>query len=133
MEKNNELIIVSENALSKLKDCATYSLENAYSIISNKDIKDKLANELITRKDLKVFKVVRSCGKTKKEIEATPNEAFINYFLNMCLTREINLIDYLDIEKIKEQVGTTFSASYFNVKVIEKTKEQKIYLKKADK
>lgn len=125
-----ELISLNLEAMKHLPSIATYQLENCYTIINNKDFKQAIATELLTRNDLKQYQVIKQGGTPKTAPVIKPKKEFLEAFINKVASKEINLVDYLDWNKILKEYGKTFSKELFNVELKEQIVKFNQYLKK---
>lgn len=125
-----DLISLDLEAMKRLPSIKTYQLENCYTIINNKDFKTAIATELLKRNDLKQYQIVKSGGTPKTVPVIKPKKEFLIDFIDKVSNKEINLIDYLNWDRILREYGTTFEKDLFIVELKEQKTKFNKYLKK---
>lgn len=105
----------------------TQELEGALFVITNKEFKEAVCNELISRNDLTNFKVINVGGNSKKEIILHfDNKDVMTYMVE----KNLPVWNFLDKSEIEKLYGTVLPKELFNVEIIEVIKKPTKYLKK---
>lgn len=105
----------------------TSQLELMLVVITNKELKESITNELMKRKDLNTFKVIKKGGSTNKKIKTHfEGKAILRYMVE----NNIDVCEYLDSFKIIEQYGKAFPKELFNIEIVEEQIKESSYLKK---